>query len=379
MKKYRLMSPGPTPVPEGVRLAMAREIIHHRTPQFKAVMKRVNEKLKKIVLTDNPVYIMAATGTGAMQASVTNFLSKGDKALVINGGKFGERFGKICTNFGGQTVEYSVEWGKAADPSKVGQILEQHGDIKAVYATLCETSTGVNNDIKALGEICAGTDTILVVDAISGLGADEIRTDDWGVDVLVGGSQKGLMLPPGLAFISVSEKAAKFMESSDMPKYYFDLKAAAKSYQQDTTPWTSPVSLVDGLDAVLDMMLEEGLDNILVRHTRLARGTQEAVKALGLELFAERPSCAVTSVKVPKSVDGGKLVAKMRDEQKVNIAGGQAQMKGKIFRIAHLGYMDEYDTIAAIAALEKVLRQLGYEKPVGTGVRTAQEYFSDDQ
>lgn len=378
MKKYRLMSPGPTPVPEAARLAMAKEVIHHRTPQFKAVMKRVCEKLKKVVLTENPVYVLTATGTGAMEASVTNLLSRGEKAVFINGGKFGERFGKICESYGVDAIEYDLEWGKAADPARLEEILASSGDVKAVYATLCETSTGVNNDIKALGEVCSSAGCALVVDAISGLGADEFRADEWGVDVFVGGSQKGLMLPPGLAFISLSDKARDMMNSSDIPTYYFDLKAAHKSYQQDTTPWTSAVSLVEGLDTVLDMMLEEGMDNVLARHARLAEGTRRAIKAMGLELFAERPSSAVTSVKVPEEVDGTKLVGLMRDDERINIAGGQAELKGRIFRLAHLGYMDEYDIIAALAALDKVLEKLGYAVKRGQGVIAAQVYFSND-
>ena len=373
MRKYRLMSPGPTPVPEKVLLRMADTMIHHRTPAFQAVLKEVNVKLKEVFLTSNPVLIMAASGTGAMEASVVNLLSKGDKAIVINGGKFGERFVDICRSYGAEPVVYDVKWGQAAKAEEVARLLEQESGVKAVYSTLCETSTGVANDIKAIGKVVAASDAVLVVDAISGLTADEFRPDEWGVDVIVSGSQKGMMLPPGLAFISVSPKAAKLMETSDMPRYYFCLKAALKSHAKDDTPWTPAVSLINGLNAVLDMMLEEGLDNVLKRHARLADVTREAVKAMGLELFAERPSNAVTSVKVPDGVDGKALVKKMRDEQGVTIAGGQSELKGKIFRIAHLGYMDEYDTISAIAAVEIVLSQLGYGVPLGKGVARAQE------
>lgn len=379
MKKYRLMSPGPTPVPEKVRLAMAQKIIHHRTPQFKAVVKRVTDKLQKVLYTDNPIYLLAATGTGAMQASVTNMLSRGDKALVINGGKFGARFAKICSCYGVEVVEYELEWGRAADPEKIKNILQNDPEIKAVFATLCETSTGINTDIEAIGKVVGPTDAVLVVDAISGLGADEIKTDEWAVDVFVGGSQKGLMLPPGLAFVSLSEKARALMETSDLPEFYFDLSAAQKSFEKDTTPWTSAVSLINGLDVVLDMMLEEGMDEVLARHAKLAYASREAMKALGLELFSERPSNGVTAVKVPENIDGLKLVGKMRDEQRVNIAGGQAQVKGKIFRLAHLGHMDEYDVVLSIAAIEKVLKQLGYDKPLGLGVRKAQECFFENE
>ncbi len=373
MRKYRLMSPGPTPVPEKVLLRMADTIIHHRTPQFGNILKDVNSKIKKVFSTKNPVFIFASSGTGAMEASVTGLLSKGDKALIINGGKFGERFGKICQAYGVKTVDYDVTWGESASPEIVKKLLKENPDIKAVYGTLCETSTGVVNDIKKIGEVVSVTDAVFVVDAISGLLADEFRPDDWGVDVVVCGSQKGFMLPPGLAFLSLGPKAEKLVEKSNLPKFYFDLKAAKKSHAKDDTPWTPAVSLITGLDSVLDMVLAEGLDNVLTRHARLARATREAVKAIGLEVFSKSPSNAVTAVKVPEGFDGTVLVKKMRDEQSITIAGGQSELKGKIFRIAHLGYMDEYDTIGAIAGVEIVLSQMGYPIELGKGVGKAQE------
>ncbi|MFH1836724.1 MAG: alanine--glyoxylate aminotransferase family protein [Candidatus Omnitrophota bacterium] len=373
MNKYRLMSPGPTPVPEKVLLKMADTIIHHRTPQFQSVLKKVNGKLKEVFKTKNPVLIFASSGTGAMETSVINLLSKGDKALVIKGGKFGERFGEICGAYGVEAVEYDVTWGESAEPSKVAAFLKKEPGIKAVYATLCETSTGVANDIKGIADVVSKTDAVLVVDAISGLMADELKQDEWGVDVVVSGSQKGFMLPPGLAFLSLSDKACKLIERSDLPKYYFDLKAAQKAYLKNDTAWTPAVSLIMGLDSVLDMVLEEGLENVLARHARLANATREAIKAMGLEIFAKRPSNAVTSVKVPDGVDGNALVKKMRDEQGITIAGGQSELKGKIFRVAHLGYMDGYDAISAIAGIEIVLKQLGFDVELGKGVAKAQE------
>ncbi|NQT32871.1 MAG: alanine--glyoxylate aminotransferase family protein [Candidatus Omnitrophica bacterium] len=373
MRKYRLMSPGPTPVPEKVLLKMADTIIHHRTPQFQAVLKDVNAKLKKVFQTENPVLIFSSSGTGAMEASVVNLLSKGDKAIVINGGKFGERFGEIGRAYGAEVIDCDVTWGNAADPAVVEKLLKDSPGVKAVYSTLCETSTGVVNDIKAIAKVVSATDAVLVVDAVSGLTADEFKPDEWGVDVVVSGSQKGLMLPPGLGFLSISGKAQKLVEGSDLPKYYFDLKAALKAHAKDDTPWTPGVSLINGLDTVLDILLAEGIDEVVQRHARLANVTREAVKAMGLELFSERPSNAVTAVKVPEGVDGAALVKKMRDEQGVTIAGGQAALKGKIFRIAHLGYMDEYDTISAIAGVEIVLNQLGFDVEFGKGVGKAEE------
>ncbi len=377
MRKYRLMAPGPTPVPEKVLLKMADTLIHHRTPQFQGVLKDVNDKLKKVFCTKNPVLMFASSGTGAMEASVVNLLSKGDKAIVICGGKFGERFSEISKAYGVETVDYDVEWGVSADPAVVAELLAANPEVKAVFSTLCETSTGVVNDIKGIAAVVAKTDAVLVVDAISGLSADEIKPDEWGVDVVIGGSQKGLMLPPGLAFLSVSPKAEKLIETSDLPKYYFSLKAALKSHAKNDTPWTPAVSLIQGLNVVLDMMLAEGLDNVLQRHADLAEATRGAMAALGLELLSESPSNAATAVRIPDSVDGLALVKKMRDEQGMTIAGGQADLKGKIFRLAHLGYMDKYDTITAIAAVETVLRQLGYKADLGKGVAKAEEMLLD--
>ena len=373
MRKIRLMAPGPTPVPEKVLLRMADTVIHHRTPQFQAVLKGVNVKLKKVFRTESPVMIMSSSGTGAMETSIVNFLSAGDKAIVINSGKFGERFRDICEAYGVDCVTLDVEPGKAADSEEVAELIKKTPGVKAVYGTLCETSTGVVAEIEAIGKVVSKTDAILVVDAVSGLSADKFLPDEWGVDVVVSGSQKGLMLPPGLGFISVSAKAQKLMETSTLPKYYFSLKAALKSHAKDDTPWTPAISLIMGLDLVLDMLLDEGMDNVLERHAKLAHVTREAIKAMGLELFAESPSNAVTSVKVPEGVDGKALVKTMRDEEGITIAGGQAALAGKIFRVAHLGYMDQYDTIATISCIEMVLSQLGYGGTLGKGVAKAQE------
>lgn len=373
MRKYRLMSPGPTPVPEKILLKMADTVIHHRTPQFQVVLKEVNEKLKKAFRTANPVYTFASSGTGAMEASVINLLSKNDKALIIRGGKFGERFGEICQTYGVGVVNYDVTWGESADPAAVEKLLKENPGIKAVYSTLCETSTAVVNDIKGLGKVVAATEAVLVVDAISGLFADELRPDEWGVDVVVSGSQKGFMLPPGLAFMSLSPKAEKLIAKSDLPKFYFDMKPAIKAYGKNDTAWTPAVTLMTGLNGVLDMMLEEGMDNVIARHARLANATREAIKAMGLEVYAKSPSNAVTAVKVPEGVNGKEIVKKLRDEQCVTIAGGQSELEGKIFRLAHLGYMDEYDVISALAAIEIVLSQLGFKIQLGKGVGRAQE------
>jgi len=375
MQKKYLLTPGPTPVPTEALLAMAKPIIHHRTSQFQAIFKEVNDDLKYVFQTKNDVITFASSGTGAMEASVSCLLSPGDKAITLEGGKFGERFGLICKAFGIDSIPIKVEYGKVIQPSQVEAELKRSPEVKAVYATLCETSTGVLNDIKAIGEVVAKSKAVLVVDVISGLGACEYKPDEWKVDVTVGGSQKGMMLPPGLAFISLSKKAWDLVDQSKCPKYYFDLKVAKKSVEKNDTPWTPAVSLIIALRESLKLMREEGMDELLARHKQLARATRLAVEALGLELFSEVPSDAVTAVKVPEGVDGAKLVKVMRDEYGVSIAGGQGSMKGNIFRIAHLGFMEKFDVITGISCLEIVLSKMGYKFQLGSGVKAAEEEF----
>jgi aspartate aminotransferase-like enzyme len=374
MKKNYLLTPGPTPLPPEVCEALSRPIIHHRTPQFQAVLKEVSESLKDMFQTKNDVFILTASGTGAMEAAVVNLLSWGDKALVIEGGKFGERWTELCEAYGIKPIVIKVEWGKDLDPDMLKQYLEKESAIKAVFATLCETSTGVTFDIRKIAEIVKETPAVLAIDAISGLGAIDLKMDEWGVDVVVSGSQKGFMLPPGLGFISVSKKAWKLVEESQCPKYYFDLKEAKKALDKTDTPFTPAIGLVIALDTALKMMHGEGIENIFKRHRKLAEATRAAMVALGLELFApDAASDAVTAVKVPRGVDGEKLVKVMRDDYGVTIAGGQSEMKGKIFRIAHMGYIGEFDIILGISCLEKVLKKLGYNFELGAGVKAAQE------
>ena len=374
MKKNYLLTPGPTPVPPEILLNMARPIIHHRTPQFQAILKEIFENLKYVFQTKNDVLVFTSSGTGAMEASVVNLLSPGDTALVVQGGKFGERFTELCRACGINTTIIDVEWGKAVDPSVIEKELKKNAQIKAVFTTLCETSTGVVNDIKTIGQVVKNYAAALVVDAISGLGAVEFKTDEWNVDVAVAGSQKGLMVPPGLAFCSVSPKAWDLNFQSKCPKYYFDFKAAKKALEKTDTPFTPAVSLMIGLNEALKIIKQETLENILARHKKLARAIKEAIKALGLELFAPAASAdAVTAVKVPAGIDGGKLVKTMRDKYGVGIAGGQGGLKGKIFRIAAMGYMTEFDIIVAISCLEMVLTEMGYKFELGSGLKAAQK------
>jgi aspartate aminotransferase-like enzyme len=376
MRKNYLLTPGPTPLPPEVRAAMARPIIHHRTPQFQAVLKEAAEGLKFVFQSKNDIFILASSGTGAMEAAVTNILSCGDTALVVQGGKFGERWTEIGKAYGITPEVLDVEWGKAVSPAELEKRLKANPKIKAVFVTLCETSTGVVNDIAACGRLVKDTPAVLVVDAISGLGAIDLKTDDWFCDVVVSGSQKGLMLPPGLGFISVSPKAAKLIEVSKSPRYYFDLRKAKKAWDKTDTPFTPAITLIIALNEALKMIKEDGLDAVFARHKKLAEATRAAAKALGLELFAPLAgSDVVTSVKVPLGLDGEKLVKTMRDTYGVTIAGGQAELKGKIFRFAHMGFIAEFDIITGISCLEKVLAQMGYKFPMGAGVKAAEEIF----
>ena len=377
MRKNYLLTPGPTPLPPQVCEAMARPIIHHRTPQFQAVLKEAGEGLKYVFQTSGDVFILTSSGTGAMEAAVANLLSPGDTAICVQAGKFGERWTELCNAYGAKPEVINVEWGKAVEPEEIrSRVKGQGSKVKAVFTTLCETSTGVAADIEAIGKIVRETDAVLVVDAISGLGAIDLKTDAWNCDVVVSGSQKGLMLPLGLAFISLSAKAWKLVEAGKGPRYYFDLREAKKAWDKADTPFTPAITLVIALNEALKMMRQDGLANIFARHQKMAGAVRSAVKALGLELFA--PSAAsdvVTAVKVPAGVDGEKLVKAMRDTYGVTIAGGQAELKGKVFRIAHIGFIEEFDIIAGISCLEKVLCQMGYKFQLGAGVKAAEEIF----
>ncbi len=376
MKKDYLLTPGPTPLPPQVSLAMAKPIIHHRTPQFQAILKEASDGLKWAFQTANDVFIISSSGTGAMEAAVINLLSGGDTALVVQGGKFGERWTEIAKAYGINAEVIDVEWGKAVSAQEIGKRLKANPKIKAVFATLCETSTGVDNDIQAIAAVVKETPAVLVVDAISGLGAVDLKTDAWGVDVVVSGSQKGFMLPPGLGFICLSAKAWKLVEASKSTRYYLDLRKAKKALDKNDTPFTSSITLIIALNEALKIMQQDGLENIFKRHKTMADATRAAMLALGLELFAPTAaSDGVTAAKVPAGVDGEKLVKTMRDTYGVTIAGGQAELKGKVIRIAHMGFIAESDIILGITCLEKVLAQMGYKFNLGAGVKAAEEVF----
>jgi aspartate aminotransferase-like enzyme len=377
MKKYLLMAPGPTAIPPQVLLAMAKPVIHHRTAEFKAILKETNEGLKYLFQTENPVVTLSTSGTGAMEAAVANALSRGDRAIVMRGGKFGERWGDICEAYGVETIPIDIEWGHAADPETIASALKENPDIKAVFTTLCETSTCVRNDIEAIGRIVAQHEAILVVDAVSGLCAEELKTDEWKVDIVVTGSQKALMLPPGLAFASISPKARELIKESDLPKFYLSLEKALKSLEKDDTPFTPAVSLIYGLKESIALLREEGLENVINRHARLARATRAAAEALGLELLAKAPSNVATAMKMPRGIDADELRKLLTSEMNITVAGGQGHLKGNIIRVAHLGYCSEADTITTISAIEMALRKLRHYCAPGAGVAAAEKVLAE--
>jgi len=374
LKRY-LLAPGPTPVPSEVLLAMSAPIIHHRSPDFLPVLDAAKKGLQWLYQTKNDVLILCSSGTGGMVGSVNNFFSQGDKVIVINGGKFGERWTKICQSYGLKVDEIMVEWGYAIKPEIVEKKLKKDKDIKGVFVQASETSTGVYHDINALASIVKKyEDTLLIVDAISALVAHDLRTDEWEIDIMVGGSQKGLMLPPGLAFVSVSEKAWKKAETSKLPRFYFNFKKERENLAKNQTNFTSPVTLIIGLNESLKMLQKEGLVNVFKRHERLAHATRKAVQALGLELYSkDSPSNAVTAIMTPPGIDGQAVYKNLREKYGITAAGGQDRARGKIFRIAHLGYVDRFDVITAIAGIEMVLKGMGHPVKLGTGVAVAEE------
>jgi aspartate aminotransferase-like enzyme len=377
MKRY-LLAPGPTTIPPEVLLKMAEPIIHHRNPLFEAVLEEVRENLKYLFGTKNEVLIFASSGTGAMESAVTNVLSPGDKAICIRSGKFGERWANICKAYGVETINIDIPWGEDLDPEEVERTLKKHKDAKAVYTQATETSTGVKFPIKEIAEIVKNyPDTLMVVDGITGVGVFELPQDAWNIDVLVAGSQKALMLPPGLSFCGVSDKAWEFNKKSKLPKFYFNWQKELENLKKNQTNFTPAISLIVGLRESLRMIKEEGLENIYRRIDILAKATREGAKALGLKIFPKTPSPAVTAICAPEGIDGQKIYKIMWQKYGVTGAGGQDQLKGKVFRIATLGYADKYDVITAISALEFTLRDLGYKFQMGKGVSQAIDVLKD--
>ena len=355
MKKNLLFTPGPTPIPPEALLAMAQPIDYHRSNATVALIKDVLEKLKHVFQTENDVLFLTSSGTGAMEGAVANLLSRGDKAIVIRSGKFGERWGEICTAYGVEVIPIDVTWGNSVEPHTVESVLTEHPDVTAVFATLCETSTGALHDIEALAGLTRIRPSLLVVDAVSALGADNLQMDNWGVDVVVSCSQKGLMTPPGLAFAALNQRAWDAVERSNLPKYYLDFRKAYESGLEGSVPYTPAVTLLSALHHALNRICAERIHNTIARHNRLALATRSAIKALGLPLFPASPANTLTSIWLPEEIDGKAFINLMRDRYGITYAGGQSQLSGKIVRIAHLGWMNENDIIVAISAFERGL------------------------
>jgi aspartate aminotransferase-like enzyme len=360
-------------VPEDVLLELARPVIHHRSTEAKDVITEVLDGLKYVFRTQNDVLILTASGTGAMEAAVVNSVPPGGKALVLNAGHFAARWLNICKAFGLNAVSLDTEWGQPVDPEKVAAALVQHPDTSCVFGTLSETSTGTGHPIEAIGRIVAKTPALLAVDGISAVGAMECRTDEWGIDLLCVGSQKALMLPPGLAFVAVSPKAWTKIDSFDCHSYYFNLKAARKKVKEFDTPYTPAHTLILALRTALRRIKEEGIENVWQRHRRMSEACQAGIQALGLELFSARPAEGLTAFCVPDGMKDSVLRNKLYERFGIYTVGGQDRLKGKIVRIGHMGYTDEIDVIGTLAALEMTLAELGFEIEPGRAVTAAQQ------
>lgn len=372
MAKYRLFAPGPTPVPESVRLRMAQEVLHHRTPAFGLVVERVRDGLRWLFQTQQEVICLSGTGTAAMDSAVCNFLSHGNKAIVVNGGKFGERWTEILRAYGCEPIEVMVEWGKAVDPEAIEMALKAHPDARAVYMQACETSTGVSHPFREIAAICRDRlETLCIVDGITAVGVSDVAQDRDGIDVLISGSQKAFMLPPGLAFVGVSEKAWYMARRANLPKFYLNLAAERKAAAKNQSAYTSSVSLMMGLDESLRLLKQEGLNNIFARHERLATITRAGLEGMGCQLFAETPANGVTAAYAPQNLDTERLVRHLRDTYNMTIAEGQDAYKGKTFRVAHMGYFDDVDMLTLIATLETAFADLGVDIQMGQGSAAA--------
>jgi aspartate aminotransferase-like enzyme len=373
MKKHYLITPGPTPIPPEVSAKEGLPILHHRTSEFGTIFLEVLENLKYVFQTKNDVLLLTASGTGSMEASAANLVSPGETAIVASTGNFGDRWAKLLDTYGAKVVLLREIDGQSVDIAKVQDALRKNPDAKAVFTQHTETSTGVVNDIKTLGSIISQSNALLVVDAISGLVGQELRMDDWKVDVVVTGSQKGLMTAPGLSFTSLSPRAWAAVEASKSPRFYFDYRRMKKALADKGTPFTPGVTLIVALAEALRQIRQEGLENVWARHTWLANATRAGVKAMGLTLFAKTPCDVLTSITVPAGIEGKKIVKRMREEHGVSIAGGQGELVGKIVRLAHMGYMDRFDIITALSSLEMILSDMGAKIELGKGVGAAQQ------
>ncbi|HKB02582.1 MAG TPA: alanine--glyoxylate aminotransferase family protein [Gemmataceae bacterium] len=378
MLKPRLFTPGPTPVPEETLLELAKPVTYHRTAEQKQVLAEVLDDLKYVYQTKNDVIALTSSGTGGMEAAVSNVLAPGKKAILLTAGRWGERWRGILKGFGISVVSVEVPYGKAVQPAQLEESLAKNPDAVAVFTTLSETSTGVGHDIEAFGRIVAKTPALLAVDAISGLGAMECRTDNWHIDLCVTGSQKALMLPPGLAFVAVSAKAWTVIEGNTAARtFYFDLRRYRAKLPENDTPFTPANTLIKAQRVSLKRIRAEGIENLWARHARMGAAARAAIRAMGLENFAERPNNALTVIQVPAGIDGNELLKNLERKYGYKLANGQDTLKGKIWRLSHMGYCDAFDVMGALSALELALLDAGFKLEPGAGVAAAQRALAD--
>jgi len=380
LKQY-LMTAGPTPLPPAVSQAMAQPMLYHRAPAFVPVYARALERLKLVFQTSGDVLLFASSGSGALESAVANLVRPGEPALVASCGKFGERWADLCDAYGAQTIHWETDWGLKVDPAELDRRLGENEGVEVVFVTASETSTGVVNDVRELTEVVHRHGALIAVDAVSAMGAVPLPQDEWGVDVVVAGSQKALMSPPGLAFASPNEGALERAASLPGRRHYFDWGATVSGQrkQPPDSPFTPAVGLVQALDVALGLIEEEGLEAVYERHRLLGRATREAARALDLDLLGEPDEHAnvVTAIRLPDTIEGAAVPKTMRDRFGVTIAGGQGRLKGRIARIAHCGYFGPFDVVVTIAAFEMTLRGLGHEVELGAGVAAAQRVFME--
>jgi aspartate aminotransferase-like enzyme len=374
--KHRLFTPGPTAVPEETLLELARPVGYHRSPEAKAILAEVTEDLKYVFQTSQPVMTLTCSGTGGMEAAAACSLAPGEKALLLTAGRWGERWRGILKAYQANLVAVEAPYGKPVTPQMLADALAKNPDAKAVFATLSETSTGVGHDVEGYGKLTAKTDALLIVDGISGLGAMECRTDAWNIDVMVTGSQKALMLPPGLAFVSCSEKAWRKIDATPVRSFYLDLRRYRKSIAESDTPFTPANTLIRAQRASLKRIRAEGIENLWARHEKIAAACRAGVKAMGLEVFAERPNSALTVITVPTGVDGSATLKRLEKQYGYKLADGQDTLKGKIWRLSHMGYTDAFEVLGALGALELVLLEGGFKLDPGAGVAAFQRTYA---
>ena len=374
--KQRLFAPGPTPIPEDVMAAMAEPLVYHRGPDFPAFIQDVVAKLKPVFPTQDDVLLLASSGSGAMEAAAVNTLSQGDRALVIQAGQFGAKWTAMCEAYGVDVDVMDLAWGEAVDPAQVAERLKAHPETRVVFATQSETSTGVLHDVEGLGAVVRETDALLVVDGVSGVIAHPLRTNDWGVDIAVTASQKGLGVPPGVAVMTVSDRAWEVMETSTLPKFYFDLNTYRTALVEGRGPATLPMTLMAGMRASLDLIAEEGIENVWARHARHAQAVRQAMVALGLSIFPKRPSNVLTAVALPEGVDGLAIMADLRTRFGITVGGGLAHLRGRIIRISNLGFVDDLDILTVVSAFEMSLKKVGWSFTAGAGVALAEQVLS---